>query len=277
MRLAIVVTEQHLRTDLLRIVRGAGYQAESLACDPQTLARTSARVILIDVTGPTELATIEALRVASPERKIIALGADPGAMLATVARRAGADEFLRKPFGIEDLERALGSVTDRAPRQLGDEFLTTDATMQKMLGEIDRAAATEATILLRGESGTGQGPARSTDPPSQSETCGSPGRRGMLGTQRPPRRERTLRTSRRCIQRCFEAANRSSRRGVRRHAGPRRSRRTGATPPAEAASRVAGAGNHSARRERFSIRRPPADCHESERPRRGSPTRSLPR
>jgi len=156
MRLAIVVTEQHLRTDLLRIVRGAGYQAESLACDPQTLARTSARVILIDVTGPTELATIEALRVASPERKIIALGADPGAMLATVARRAGADEFLRKPFGIEDLERALGSVTDRAPRQLGDEFLTTDATMQKMLGEIDRAAATEATILLRGESGTGK-------------------------------------------------------------------------------------------------------------------------
>jgi len=156
MELALVVPEPRLRADLLRVVRGAGFRADVLDSDPETLARSNANVFLIDVTSPAELATIEAVRAASPSRVIIALGADPGAALATRARRAGAIEFLRKPFGIEALERTLASATDRSAGRPEGEFLTADPRMQRLLDEIDRAATTEATIRISGESGTGK-------------------------------------------------------------------------------------------------------------------------
>jgi len=108
------------------------------------------------VRTSAELETIERLRAAIPEARIIALGADPGAVLATQARRAGADEFIRKPFGIEAIERALTVVANHASRGSNDEFVTVDPEMQRLLVEIDRAASTEATILIRGESGTGK-------------------------------------------------------------------------------------------------------------------------
>lgn len=156
MRVAVIVAESRLRADLTRVVRGAGYLADSLDSNLETLSSTDANVFLIDVRSSAELETIERLRAASPDARIIALGADPGAVLATQARRAGAHEFLRKPFGIEAIERALTVVTDHVSSGSHYEFLTVDPDMQNLLIEIDRAASTEATILIRGESGTGK-------------------------------------------------------------------------------------------------------------------------
>src|SRR5205085_7136371 len=90
---------------------------------------------------------------------------------AVEAMRRGAFDFLPKPFTPDELRRVLDRVVHIRRLQSHVEELeeqvrsivpeadlqTTDASMRQALDVAFRAAATEATILLRGESGTGKG------------------------------------------------------------------------------------------------------------------------
>ena len=156
MIVAILSDDRRLRSDVLGIVRRAGYAAEAYGHDLRDLPARSAQVYVVDVTTSRHVETIRVLRARSPEIRVIAMAGDPGAVLATQVRRAGAHEFLRKPFGIDAIECALTTVTSPAPGPSAHEFLTDDDDMRRILDEIDRAAATDATIRIDGESGTGK-------------------------------------------------------------------------------------------------------------------------
>ncbi|HEX3593803.1 MAG TPA: sigma-54 dependent transcriptional regulator [Polyangiaceae bacterium] len=89
---------------------------------------------------------------------------------AIATLRAGASDFLTKPFNAEQLvfsiERALRQAAleeevrrlrrDATERRGFDDIVGTSALMQAVFQMIERVSATDATVLITGESGTGK-------------------------------------------------------------------------------------------------------------------------
>jgi two-component system response regulator HydG len=89
---------------------------------------------------------------------------------AIATLRAGASDFLTKPFNAEQLvfsiERALRHAEleeevqrlrrDATERRGFDDIVGSSALMQRVFQMIDRVSATDATVLVTGESGTGK-------------------------------------------------------------------------------------------------------------------------
>ncbi len=106
--------------------------------------------------GGLELAR-RVLAAAEPPSVILmtAFGTIPNAMEAV---RLGATDYLTKPLESPAALRSLVSRTlgeHESSTETG-EFLTRDPSTLEMLTIADRAAATDATVLITGESGTGK-------------------------------------------------------------------------------------------------------------------------
>ncbi len=150
-----------LRDELARSIRSAGWSvalapnaeaARALAHEPGIAAA------LVDVAQPAGLALVETLRRRSSPIAVLATAAGGDGTLALAARGAGADVFLRKPFGIDALETWLGRVFARTPTSgaVSPEIVTRDPGMLRCLALADFAATSSATVVIVGESGTGK-------------------------------------------------------------------------------------------------------------------------
>ncbi len=160
MRVLARLRDAGLRRDVLAIARAAGYAAEEGASDAAMLARVERGGVdasLVEVSRHADLHLIEELRRLAPDVGVVAVGGRPGVDLVVDAFRVGASDFLRMPFDVSSLERALAQVLRRegaGPRE--SAFLTEDATTRGLLDQLRRVAASEATVRLVGESGTGK-------------------------------------------------------------------------------------------------------------------------
>lgn len=154
-RLALVVSDPSLRADLQRTARAAGYAVQFLPADAVS-ARVGADAVIVDVAGPRDLQILESFRREAPDIPVIAIGSDSSFEAIARARRAGAREFLRKPFEVTTLERVLAVAMPPEPTSGAERFFTREPAVLRLLAEVERAAATEATIRIRGESGTGK-------------------------------------------------------------------------------------------------------------------------
>jgi two-component system response regulator HydG len=105
-----------------------------------------------------------------PDVPVLVLTAFGSLDTAVAAMRAGAYDFITKPVEIDALELALERAIRhrslreevkrlrevvRASQQLG-EILGASPPMKRLFDLIERAAASDATVLLSGESGTGK-------------------------------------------------------------------------------------------------------------------------
>jgi DNA-binding NtrC family response regulator len=149
-----------LRADVLAVARAAGYRTAEAASTRealQCLDEVGARGAIVEVDDPSGLRAIEALREAAPHLAIIAIGDEPGVERVVEAFRRGAQDFLRKPFDIASLERALARHLP-APGEASDAepFLARDPAMLRLLAQLEKAAVSDATIRMVGESGTGK-------------------------------------------------------------------------------------------------------------------------
>jgi len=164
-RVLIVEPSDALCGDLTAALRRAGYQAEPVAGPREALARLASapvELVLLDVDSPGSLRELSRLREAAPGTSFVAMGADPSVEIAVEAMKRGAGDFLRKPFAVSVLESTLGAADGRAAAARGvrhgqaSEVLTADPAMARLLREATAAAATDATIQIVGESGTGK-------------------------------------------------------------------------------------------------------------------------
>ncbi len=161
----VLICEAHagLRGELARAVRGAGYAAEPAAGGAEALARAAGLVFdaaLVAVAGAEDLALLERLAALPRAPALLATGSDPSVELAVGAMKRGARDFLRRPVALRAVEAALRAAL--APAERRDDELavpvlaTGDPGMQRLLERAEAAAATEATVLITGESGTGK-------------------------------------------------------------------------------------------------------------------------
>ncbi|UJR83441.1 Hypothetical protein I5071_55090 [Sandaracinus amylolyticus] len=120
--------------------------------------------------GMTGLELCERLVARRPELPVILITAFGDLDTAIAAIRAGAHDFLPKPFELEELAirvtraaelRALRAEVRRLREGIVtpagiEEMIGEHATMQRVFAMIQRVASSEAPVLIAGETGTGK-------------------------------------------------------------------------------------------------------------------------
>lgn len=173
-RLLVVDDDPGIVDYLLDMLRQANYSAAGYTGTAEALDAIAAEtfdLVISDVEMPgmRGLELMGAIHQQRPEQLVLLMTAFGSVDLAMQSVRAGACEFLTKPFRIEDLFTAVQrALKNRQMRRTAVRIGVTDANsddhvftahsprMQQMLILAKRAAAVNSTILLTGESGTGK-------------------------------------------------------------------------------------------------------------------------
>jgi DNA-binding NtrC family response regulator len=169
----IVEDEEKLRRVIELQLKTAGYEVEQAGTAEAALKLADrADVIITDLRLPglSGLEMLQQLRSQDSQTPVIVMTAFGSIETAVEAMKAGAVDFLPKPFSLDHLmtvvNKALEVRTLRAEnrelraelsqRYQFDNIIGRSAPMREIFATIDRVAPTRATVLLCGESGVGK-------------------------------------------------------------------------------------------------------------------------
>jgi DNA-binding NtrC family response regulator len=170
-RVLVVDDDRPLGKVLTGLLRQAGIDAEHVATAEEALARFEAQpfvAVLTDLRMPgmDGLALLRELKARWEHVPVVVLTAHGSVDTAVEAMKAGAADFMTKPFEREEvvlcMQKALqlGTQAQALPVRVppsGDAMvLGVSEAMTEVDGLIDRAAKAIANVLIRGESGTGK-------------------------------------------------------------------------------------------------------------------------
>ena len=171
----IVDDEANIRKMLAICLETEGYRVTAVSNFADALAeaaRKSFDVAFVDLRLGTAngLELIPALLAATPWLKIVVITAYASIETAVEAMKRGATDYLPKPFtpaqvklaihkvfDIRNLEQKVTALREDLGRSHFDvDFSSASLAMTRSVNLARQAAPTEATILIRGESGTGK-------------------------------------------------------------------------------------------------------------------------
>jgi two-component system, NtrC family, response regulator AtoC len=172
---AIVEDERNLRELYLDVLSARGLRVvplESVSAAEEYLSRRAPDLLLLDVKlGDGDgLVLLDRLRAEGLRTPVIVVTAFGTVERAVQALRAGAADFLVKPFSNERLVSAVGAALEvgrrweelelAAPRleerKAAGGLIGAEGGLKDVAALLPRVAASEATVLVRGESGTGK-------------------------------------------------------------------------------------------------------------------------
>lgn len=169
----VVEDEDNLRRVIELQLRSAGFDVEQARTAEDALATAPrAHLILTDLRlpGMDGLQFMQRLREQNSHMPIIVMTAFGTVETAVEAMKAGAIDFLPKPFSMDHLMavinravevRALREENRKLKEQLGvrydlENIIGRSPAMQEVLATVKRVAPTRTSILLQGESGVGK-------------------------------------------------------------------------------------------------------------------------
>ncbi|HYM13791.1 MAG TPA: response regulator, partial [Bryobacterales bacterium] len=172
-RILVVDDEDKLRRVLELQLSTAGFEVEKAASAEAALKLVErADLILTDLKlpGMDGLELLAAIRRQNMQAPVIVMTAFGTIEVAVEAMKAGAADFLLKPFSLDHLMavvekalevRALRDENRQLREELGkryqfDNIIGRSPAMQDIFATIERVAPTRATVLLAGESGVGK-------------------------------------------------------------------------------------------------------------------------
>jgi len=167
---------------LALLLKQSGYRTLSAASPREALellARGGIRLVVTDMnfsratTGEEGLELLAAIRARWPRLPVILMTAWGSIALAVRGVRAGALDFITKPWTHQqvlgavrtalDLASSQGSSSDKPPSRVDldarfdfADLVGTDPRFLKVLDVAGRVASTDAAVLITGESGTGK-------------------------------------------------------------------------------------------------------------------------
>jgi DNA-binding NtrC family response regulator len=174
-QILIVDDEQGMRQLLSLVFGRAGHQvraAENGRRAVEMLREAAADLIVSDVRMP-DMGGIELLSAArelSPDTAVVMMTAFATVETAREAFKLGADDFIQKPFDVDELklivEKALelrqlkqeiqGWRKTQSERGRLDQIVGRSPRMQAVYQMVETVAAVQSTVLITGESGTGK-------------------------------------------------------------------------------------------------------------------------
>ena len=174
-KLLVADDEQGIRQLLTLVFEREGHSvrtAEGGRRALQLLREESADLIISDVKMP-DMNGIELLRAARellPDVAVVMMTAFATVETAREAFKLGADDFIQKPFDVDELKLIVGKALERlqllqenrafrrAQRERGrlDQIIGHSQKMQAVYQMIETVAQVQSTVLITGESGTGK-------------------------------------------------------------------------------------------------------------------------
>ena len=146
------------------VATGAGAVERAQSLDPA--------VVLLDLNLPdmNGLEVLKSLREKCPGSEVIMLTGHGSIDTAIESVRMGAFDYLAKPCPLDELEVRLQRALERkslerrtrllerglTPPDLGSSFIGQSPPFRELLQRIDRVAATNSTVLITGETGSGK-------------------------------------------------------------------------------------------------------------------------
>ena len=177
-RVLVVDDEASARSGLEKLLRQSGYVVDTAKDGKEALtlvAENSPEVVLTDLKMPQMdgMTLLAKLRESDRDLPVIVATAFGDVTSAVAAMRAGASDYLTKPIDIDALlvaierareRRALRIEAENLRRQLRERdaeglqgLIGSSPAMQKVYRVARQVAASRATVLITGESGTGKG------------------------------------------------------------------------------------------------------------------------
>jgi DNA-binding NtrC family response regulator len=175
-RILVVEDEKAIQLALSGLLSRAGYEV-SVAGDGDEATRRLGEgtfdLVLTDLAlgnGPSGMDVLRTAKQLRPETVVVMITAHGNEKVAVEAMRAGAEDYVPKPFDNDEirlvvqralertrLERENRMLLEQVQRQFGFENLIgSGAAMQQVFQTIQKVAETDLTVLVRGESGTGK-------------------------------------------------------------------------------------------------------------------------
>ncbi|HMJ14891.1 MAG TPA: sigma-54 dependent transcriptional regulator, partial [Polyangiaceae bacterium] len=174
-RVLVVDDEENLRVVLRTLLRRHGYEVETAANGDEALALVSSfgpDCILTDVRMPRMggLDLLATLKAKGNDATVIVMSAYGNMDLAIEAMKAGAYDYVQKPFKPDEVVLALRKAEEREllrreNRALREEIrkehrfediLAKSQKMQEIFRTISKIAEYKTTVLVSGESGAGK-------------------------------------------------------------------------------------------------------------------------
>jgi DNA-binding NtrC family response regulator len=175
-RILVVEDERAIQIALSGLLRRAGYEVEVSGTGQDAISRLVEHrfdLVLTDLAlgnGPNGMDVLLAAKNHRPETSVVMITAHGSEKIAVDAMKAGADDYVPKPFDNDEirlvvqraldrhrLERENRLLLEQVQRQYGFENLIgSGKPMQGVFETLQRVAETDLTVLVRGESGTGK-------------------------------------------------------------------------------------------------------------------------
>jgi two-component system response regulator AtoC len=172
----VVDDDRSIRTYLSHFLSSRGYAADCLESGEQAIAYLAAgntpAVVILDIIipGMDGLEVLSRIKKTDPALPVIILSALGQIKTVVDAMKAGASDYLVKPFEDQELELAIGNVLEKQKlqdevknlrRQL-DQFtdqtdiLSSNPKMVRIREIAKQVADTDVPVLILGESGVGK-------------------------------------------------------------------------------------------------------------------------
>ncbi len=175
MRTLIIDDEENIRRTTSMLLEGMGHEvipvpSAEAALDQLDKSQFDVAFLDLKLNGKSGLDVLPTLQTRNPGLDVVVFTAFASFESAVDAMRAGASDYMPKPFTLEQIRQVLGKLTKarklrgrvadleaRVSSAIPEADLTTnEPTVQKAFELALKAAATPTTILLLGESGTGK-------------------------------------------------------------------------------------------------------------------------
>src|SRR5215210_848321 len=171
-RILVVDDEAEIRRSVRMILEYEGYDVQEAASGPEGLAlveREPPDLVFLDIKmgGQDGLETLQKIRQVNETLPVVIISGHGTVSTAVEATKLGAFDFIEKPLASERVLVTIRNAIDT--RQLRDENRTlkkreevrhelvgSSPGVRQVLEAIRRAAPTNATVLILGESGVGK-------------------------------------------------------------------------------------------------------------------------